>query len=57
MENYKENRPWGTFENLLDKEYCKVKQIIINDKKPHSNADTCYAINIERDKGIGEIEL
>lgn len=32
-------------------------RIIINDKKPHSNADTCYAINIERDKGIGEIEL
>lgn len=33
MENYKENRPWGTFENLLDKEYCKVKQIIIKPKQ------------------------
>ena len=29
MDNYKEDRPWGTFENLLDKEYCKVKEIII----------------------------
>lgn len=29
MENYKETRPWGEFENLLDTEYCKVKQIII----------------------------
>jgi mannose-6-phosphate isomerase len=28
--NYKETRPWGTFENLLDAEYCKVKQIIIS---------------------------
>jgi mannose-6-phosphate isomerase-like protein (cupin superfamily) len=27
--NYKEQRPWGTFENLLDVDYCKVKQIII----------------------------
>ena len=27
--NYKENRPWGSFENLLDADYCKVKQIII----------------------------
>jgi len=27
--NYKEDRPWGTFENLLDTKYCKVKEIII----------------------------
>jgi mannose-6-phosphate isomerase-like protein (cupin superfamily) len=27
--NYKEQRPWGEFENLLDSEICKVKQIII----------------------------
>ena len=29
MTNYKETRPWGTFENLLDTDYCKVKQIVI----------------------------
>tara|TARA_Y100000310_G_C19942457_1_gene473162 strand:+ start:14 stop:373 length:360 start_codon:yes stop_codon:yes gene_type:complete len=29
MSNYKEERPWGTFENLLDVEYCKVKEIVI----------------------------
>jgi mannose-6-phosphate isomerase len=29
MSNHKETRPWGTFENLADKEYCKVKEIII----------------------------
>ena len=29
MQNYKESRPWGTFENLLDEETCKVKQIIV----------------------------
>ena len=27
--NYKEDRPWGTFENLLDADYCKVKEIVI----------------------------
>ena len=26
---YKEERPWGSFENLLDSELCKVKRIII----------------------------
>tara|TARA_Y100000310_G_scaffold317064_1_gene369513 strand:+ start:70 stop:429 length:360 start_codon:yes stop_codon:yes gene_type:complete len=29
MLNYKEERPWGTFENLLDVDYCKVKEIVI----------------------------
>ena len=29
MENYKESRPWGDFENLLDSDYCKVKKITI----------------------------
>lgn len=28
--NYKETRPWGQFENLLDSDYCKVKEITIN---------------------------
>lgn len=27
--NYKEIRPWGEFENLLDTKLCKVKQIVI----------------------------
>ena len=29
MNNYIEHRPWGSFENLLDEEYCKVKRIIV----------------------------
>ena len=29
MKNYKEERPWGSFENLLDEKYCKVKRIIV----------------------------
>ena len=29
MSNYIEHRPWGSFENLLDTEYCKVKKIIV----------------------------
>lgn len=28
--NYKEQKPWGQFENLLDSNLCKVKQIVIN---------------------------
>lgn len=30
MSNYKETRPWGEFENLLDAEFCKVKRITVN---------------------------
>ena len=29
MDNYYEERPWGSFEHLLDEEYCKVKRIIV----------------------------
>ena len=29
MNNYIEHRPWGSFENLLDTDYCKVKRIIV----------------------------
>lgn len=25
-----ENRPWGTYEVLLDSDYCKVKEIVVN---------------------------
>jgi mannose-6-phosphate isomerase len=28
--NYKEQRPWGEFENLLDTDFCKVKRITIS---------------------------
>lgn len=34
--NYKEERPWGTFENILDSEDCKVKQIIIKPQQAPS---------------------
>ena len=29
MSNYIEHRPWGSFDNLLDEDYCKVKRIIV----------------------------
>lgn len=29
MPNYKEERPWGSFENLVDETYCKVKKIVV----------------------------
>ena len=31
-ENYKEERPWGCFEHLLEEAYCKVKKITVS---PH----------------------
>ena len=33
MRNYKEDRPWGEFEILLDTKYCKVKKITIKPKQ------------------------
>jgi mannose-6-phosphate isomerase-like protein (cupin superfamily) len=58
MTNYKEIRPWGTFENLLDTEYCKVKQIIIKPGQAPS-----YQYHFKRSevwvvvKGKGELKL
>ena len=39
VKNYKEEREWGSFENLLDTEYCKVKRIIV---KPHQRLSYQY---------------
>ena len=56
--NYKEIRPWGTFENLLDTDYCKVKQIIIESGQAPS-----YQYHFKRSevwvivKGTGELKL
>ena len=56
--NYKETRPWGTFENLLDTDYCKVKQIII---KPGQSPS--YQYHFKRSEvwvvveGEGELKL
>lgn len=33
MDNYKETRPWGTFEILLDDSCCKVKKITVHPGK------------------------
>ena len=33
MSNYIEHRPWGSFEHLLDCEYCKVKRIIVKPRQ------------------------
>jgi len=58
MLNYKEERPWGTFENLLDTEYCKVKQIIIKPGQAPS-----YQYHFKREEvwvvvqGEGELKL
>ena len=55
---YKEKRPWGEFENLLDTAYCKVKRIII---KP--GGAPSYQYHHKRSeiwtivKGIGEVTL
>jgi mannose-6-phosphate isomerase-like protein (cupin superfamily) len=58
MENYKENRPWGNFENLLDDTYCKVKKIVIHPEQAPS-----YQYHFKRSevwvvvKGVGELKL
>ena len=47
--NYYEERPWGSFENLLDEDYCKVKRIIVKPKcrlsyQYHYKRDECWVI-------------
>lgn len=56
--NYKESRPWGQFENLLENSDCKVKQIVI---KPGQSPSYQYHFKREEVwivvKGIGELKL
>lgn len=47
--NYKEERPWGSFENLLDEEYCKVKRLIVKpgqrlSSQYHHKRSECWVI-------------
>ena len=32
-------------------------RIVINDRKPNSNRDTAYAINVDRNKGLSDIKI
>ena len=56
--NYNEERPLGTFENLLDTDYCKVKEIVIKPGQAPS-----YQYHFKRSevwvvtKGTGELRL
>ncbi len=56
--NYKESRPWGQFENLLESPDCKVKQITIKPGQAPS-----YQYHFKREevwvviKGNGELKL
>jgi mannose-6-phosphate isomerase-like protein (cupin superfamily) len=56
--NYKETRPWGSFENLLDSADCKVKEIIIK-----SGQSPSYQYHHKRSEvwvvvqGKGELKL
>lgn len=58
MENYKETRPWGQFENLLERSNCKVKIITIAPGQSPS-----YQYHHKREEvwvvisGIGELKL
>jgi mannose-6-phosphate isomerase len=56
--NYKEERPWGDFENLLDNDKCKVKRIVIKSGEAPS-----YQYHFKRSEvwvvveGSGELKL
>lgn len=56
--NYKEMRPWGSFENLLDVPYCKVKEIVVKPGQAPS-----YQFHYKRNEtwiivnGVGEATL
>ena len=32
-------------------------RIVINDRKPSSDADTCFAINVKRNEGVFDVEI
>ncbi len=55
---YKEERPWGNFENLLDNDKCKVKRIVIKPDQAPS-----YQYHFKRSEvwviveGRGELKL
>jgi mannose-6-phosphate isomerase-like protein (cupin superfamily) len=58
LSNYKEERPWGSFENLLEAEDCKVKQIVINPGESpsyqyHHKRSEVYVVI----RGLGELKL
>ena len=65
--NYKEKRPWGSFENLLDTICCKVKEIIIEPNEApsyHKNREVSYGDIVEvpigckhRIRNISEVQL
>ena len=46
---YKEERPWGSFENLLDEDYCKVKRLVVLPKcrlssQYHHKRSECWVV-------------
>jgi len=47
----------GIFYNQLVMGFGGAVRYIINDRKPNSDEDTTFAINIERNKGIKDVEL
>ena len=58
MSNYIEERPWGSFENLLDEDYCKVKRIIVKPGQRlsyqyHHKRSECWVIV----QGVADITL
>jgi len=32
-------------------------RVVINDRKPNSERDTAYSINLDRNKGVGELDI
>jgi len=49
LDNYKEERPWGQFENLVDESYCKVKRLVVNPEgrlslQSHQNRDEHWIV-------------
>ena len=55
---YKEERPWGSFEHLLDTDYCKVKRIIVKPGQRlsyqyHYKRSECWVIV----QGVADVTL
>lgn len=50
-------RSFGIYYDLLIMGVGGGDRVLINDRKPKKNRDTAYSINLDRNEGIGNVEV
>ena len=57
QETEKQLKSYGMFYDQLIMGVGGVDRVVINDRKPDSNRDTAYAINLNRNEGVENVEI